>query len=247
MPARNQPDFRKPVQIDGVVGQGLLRWRSSVSDHIDEHGSGTDPHADSGHRIESMFGSLPSHGLELGTELSLGQDDEAEVFVQRSVPWNVGERGQCDGWPASLDRPGSYCFEQLPAEALALGVRTDTDLFHVRVAIDDIDKDVPDRAARFVNGDPAASVACVCPQQFLGGRFIVYNRRHSNGPKRCSCQAFDLSERWSFVWIGRADSAHSDILSCSTGISYVRARSLNKNGGRLPGRSAYGTAHGCVP
>lgn len=158
---------------------------------------------------------------KFGIKFLFRQGDEPEMLIQRAIPGDVREGGERDRRTSGFDRPQSYGFEQFPTETLALLLRKNADLHNVSIPIDGIDNDVSNWLIDFVNGHPTAPIDSVSIQLLLRHGFRVCYRSHSDRPERLSGHPLDLSERWTFSWVGRANTVHLPILARLSGIAMV--------------------------
>jgi len=129
-----------------------------------------------------------------GLKFIVGYHDEPEMLVERTVPGNVDEGREGEGWTSGFNCPRLHRFEQILTEALALVVRQDADLLDVGVAVYDIDNDVANRSITLVHGYPTASPAGVIFEHLDRHGISVGYPLHADRPERLSGEHFDLPE-----------------------------------------------------
>lgn len=108
------------------------------------------------------------------SDLLLEHDAEPEMFIQRTIPGNVGERRQRDGAAPGFTRPIAGRFDELSSDASALVIRQNADLLDVSVAVDHIDDEITHDGC-VSNRDPATTGGDVLREfGYRQGRVVGY-------------------------------------------------------------------------
>lgn len=138
-------------------------------------------HTDPGSGIEPVSGLGVAHPPETGLEVSLLDDSEAQVLVERPVPRHLVEGRQRHGWHVTRSRPALDLVEKRPTQTSTLVVGVNADLLYMRAAVDDVDHHVAHGTIPMVHSDLRPARLRVGNKGRSGQRLRVGDVSHTDG------------------------------------------------------------------